>query len=80
MPTDVQKSAKSFFEGGSNSYNDFRVIKTSDGNYIATMSKPGNVPESYAVYTKLMDSNGNTIVVYKTTYDPQGNIVHTKEK
>jgi len=80
LPTNVQKSAKSFFEGGSNSYNDFRVIKTSDGNYIATMTKPGNVPGSSAVYTKLMDSNGNTIVVYKTTYDPQGNIVHTKEK
>jgi len=44
------------------------------------MAKPGNVPGSKAVYYKEVDANGNTIRVYKETYDPQGNLIHTKTK
>ncbi len=80
LPSNIQSSVKSFFKGGSNRYNDFNVVKTSDGNYIATMTKPGNVPGSYAVYTKVINSSGNTIKVFKTTFDPLGKIVHVKDK
>lgn len=40
------------------------------------MTKPGNVPGSKAIYYKEIDSYGNTIRVYKETYDSAGNLVH----
>lgn len=44
------------------------------------MENPGRVPGSKAVYYKIVDSNGHTVRVYKETYDPNGNLVHVKEK
>jgi hypothetical protein len=41
---------------------------------------PGRVPGSYAVYTKTVDSTGETISYTKTTYAPDGEIVHRKDK
>ncbi|KKO46415.1 hypothetical protein WG68_06530 [Arsukibacterium ikkense] len=43
-------------------------------------TSPGNVPGSKAVYEKQIDSNGNTVQYTKTTYDPDGEIVHVKDK
>ncbi len=43
-------------------------------------TSPGKVPGSKAVYEKQIDANGTTIQYTKTTYDPQGNIVHVKDK
>jgi hypothetical protein len=40
----------------------------------------GKVPGSRAVYEKQIDVNGKTIQATKTTYNPQGNIVHVKDK
>jgi RHS repeat-associated protein len=42
--------------------------------------KPGKVPGSSATYTKIVDSNGKTVSIPKTTHDPAGSIVHVKEK
>ena len=61
-------------------FNSFSVYQTPDGEYVATMVNPGRVPGSYAVYTKHVDANGNTIGAYKTTFDPSGEIVHVKDK
>jgi hypothetical protein len=44
------------------------------------MTKPGNVPGSYAIYYKEIAADGTTLKVYKNTYDPAGNLVHTKDK
>ena len=43
------------------------------------MENPGRVPGSKAVYTKIIDSSGKTIKVYKDTFDPKGNLVHRKD-
>ena len=80
LPKEIQGSAKSFFMGGSNHYDKFSVEKLSDGNYQIKMENPGKVPGSKAVYYKIVDPEGHTIRVYKETYDPNGNLVHVKEK
>lgn len=80
LPSNVQSSTKSFFKGGSNAYTDFTVELMPNGNYMAKMTKPGNVPGSKAVYYKEISSDGTTLKVYKETYDPQGFLVHSKDK
>lgn len=39
-----------------------------------------NIPGSYATYEKQVDVNGQTTYYVKTTYSPDGTIVHIKEK
>lgn len=80
LPKEIQGSAKSFFKGGSNHYNNFSVEKFGDGSYQIKMENPGKVPGSKAIYYKIVDSGGRTIRVYKETYDPSGKLVHRKEK
>ncbi len=80
LPSNIQSKAKDFFKGGSNSYTDFSVEQMGNGNYMAKMMKPGNVPGSKAIYYKEIDPRGNTIRVFKETFDPAGNLVHIKEK
>lgn len=41
---------------------------------------PGRVPGSKAVYEKVVDAEGNSLSYTKTTYRPDGNIVHIKDK
>lgn len=43
-------------------------------------TSPGEVPGSKAVYEKQIDADGNTVQMTKTTYDPNGEIVHVKDK
>ncbi|WP_428637242.1 hypothetical protein [Shewanella sp.] len=43
-------------------------------------TSPGKVSGSKAVYEKQIDAAGKTTQYTKTTYDPQGNIVHVKDK
>jgi len=80
LPSNIQSNVKSFFKGGSNKYNDFTVEKMPNGNYMAKMTKPGDVPGSKAIYYKEISPDGTTIKVYKDTFDPAGNLVHTKPK
>ena len=80
LPTNIQKSVKSFFKGSSNNYNKYSVIKNKNNTYTIKMENPGKVPGSKAVYYKIVDSNGRTIKVYKDTFDPLGNLVHRKDK
>ncbi len=80
LPSNIQKSAKSFFKGSSNNYNNYSVIKNKNNTYTIKMENPGKVPGSKAVYYKIVDSNGKTIKVYKDTFDPLGNLVHRKDK
>jgi hypothetical protein len=45
-----------------------------------TAEVPGNVPGSKAVYQQAVSADGVTTTFTKTTFDPQGNIVHVKVK
>ena len=80
LPVNIQDNIKRFFKGSSNSYTNFSVEFLENGNYMTTMTKPGNVPGSKAIYYKEIGSSGNTIKVFKNTFDPAGNLVHTKKK
>ncbi len=80
LPANIQAKAKDFFKGSSNSYTNFSVERMGNGNYMAKMTKPGNVPGSKAIYYKEIDKSGNTVRVFKETYDPSGNLVHLKKK
>ena len=80
LPASIQASVKRFYKGSSSLYSDFSVEALANGNYIVKMTKSGIVPGSKAVYYKEIDMDGNTIKVFKETYDPMGNLVHTKNK
>jgi hypothetical protein len=41
---------------------------------------PGRVPGSKAVYEKVVDAGGSSVSYTKTTYTPNGTIVHIKDK
>jgi len=45
-----------------------------------TAEVPGRVPGSKAVYQKAVDADGVTTSFFKTTLDPEGDIVHIKDK
>ncbi len=51
-----------------------------DGTVSYTTKVPGNVPGSYAEYTKIVDETGTTIGYVKTTFGPDGRIIHIKDK
>ncbi|KKG08751.1 hypothetical protein [Methanosarcina sp. 2.H.A.1B.4] len=80
LPLEIRDKIKDFYNGGSNKYTEFTLQKTENGNYLATMTKPGNVPGSYATYYKEISPSGDTLKVYKETIDPSGNLVHSKNK
>ena len=61
-------------------YDELKKYALDNGNYKLKMENPGRVPGSKAVYCKIVDSEGHTVRVYKETYDPNGKLVHTKEK
>ena len=56
------------------------VSKLPNGNTQFTSNVPGRVPGSYAEYTKVVDEAGNTVKYIKTTYGPDGKIIHIKDK
>ena len=79
LPSNVQASAKDFFNNATRNFNKFSVALDTGGNTIIIMENPGEVQGSYAVYVKVISKEGRS-VVYKETYDPQGNLVHKKGK
>lgn len=80
LPDVIKPNWKRFTKGASSKYNDFEVTRTADGGFVFKSVKPGDVPGSWAEYYKEVDSFGKTVGVYKLTFDPQGNLVHRKEK
>lgn len=64
----------------SNSKDSITVSELEGGNYLFKAESPGKVPGSKAVCEKVVDSNGHTINMIKTTFDPDGNIIHVKQK
>jgi RHS repeat-associated protein len=39
-----------------------------------------NIPGSYAVYSKVVDAQGKTVAMWKSTFDEVGNLLHIKPK
>jgi len=59
-------------------------LRTSDlpngGAVFQADSAAANVPGSFATYEKQVDALGNTVLYTKTTYAPDGSIVHIAPK
>jgi len=51
-----------------------------NGGVAAQATSPGRVTGSSAVYEKQIGADGKTINYTKTTYGPDGNIIHVKDK
>lgn len=80
LPIKIQTSYIKYVKNSTTSkYTDYRVSKIETG-YLYQSKKPGDVHGSYAVYYKEVDFNGQTIRVYKDTYDNKGVLVHRKYK
>ena len=56
----------------------FKQLK--DGNYLFEATSPGNVTGSKAIYQKWVNPQGETFKMVKTTYAPDGSIIHVKPK
>ncbi|MCX6132135.1 MAG: hypothetical protein NTX25_24145 [Proteobacteria bacterium] len=56
------------------------TVHTEGTNVVFNAEVPGRVPGSKAVYEKVVDNSGTTISYTKTTYTPEGKIVHIKDK
>jgi len=80
LPGNISSSVKKFFKKSSTSYTHYSVERTLSGKFKITMTKPGNVPGSKAIYYKLIDGKGNTIKTFKDTFAPNGNFIHRKDK
>lgn len=77
----VSVNIKRFFKNKTtNHYKGFYVLKFNNNSYLVVADNPGKVPGSHAIYVKEISSDGETIKVYKTTYDNKGVIAHTKDK
>jgi hypothetical protein len=51
-----------------------------DGNYLFQATSPGKVPGSSALYQKWVNPQGETFKMIKTTFAPDGSIIHVKPK
>ncbi len=60
---------------------EIQILKGQNGQRIFRADVPArNIPGSFARYEKVVDSAGNTISYTKTTYAPDGSIMHIKIK
>ena len=59
---------------------DVTIRNLPNGEKEFSANVPGKVPGSYAIYTKMVDAAGTTTSYVKTTYAPDGSIVHVKIK
>lgn len=60
---------------------EIQIIRGADSQRIFRADVPArNIPGSYARYEKVVDKLGNTVSYNKTTYAPDGRIVHIKIK
>jgi len=62
----------------SKSSTNFKRLK--DGNYLFEVVSPGRVSGSKAVYQKWVNPQGDTFKMLKTTFGPDGKIIHIKPK
>jgi hypothetical protein len=80
LPDEIKNNYNRFVNRSTNKYENYKVTKLENGDYIFQTTKAGDVPGSKAIYYKQVDSKGKTISTYKDTYDQFGNFVHRKYK
>lgn len=80
LPEAIRKPVKKFIDKSSNRYTEYKVLHNKNNTYTIYMTKPGDVPGSKAIYHKQLSSDGEVIRVYKSTYGPDGKLIHIKEK
>ena len=66
--------------GARTTHNDgIEIINYSDGRVVFSVKQPArDIPGSYTMWEKQMDSVGNTIRNSKTTVGPNGELIHIK--
>ncbi len=74
------KNYNRFMKRFAKGLDDPEIRQLPNGNLAYTSTVPGRVPGSYAEYTKIVDETGETVKMVKTTYAPDGTIVHIKDK
>jgi RHS repeat-associated protein len=79
-PKVVQQAGKRFFKGATRKGTNLQSVRIGPGRWKFSFEVPGKVPGARAVYEKVVDSSGRPISVQKFTYDPQGILVHVKDK
>lgn len=79
-PEAVQQSGQRFVKKASKGSENFRLEKQANGSTKYSYDTPGKVPGSKATYEKIVDKKGTTVAATKTTFDPNGAIVHVKDK
>ena len=76
----TEASGQRFFKKAPKGSENFQTVRNADGSTMFRFETPGKVPGSKAVYEKTVNAAGETVLVVKKTFDPQGNLVHTKVK
>lgn len=56
------------------------IFKVGESTVFQATSKAANIKGSYAIYEKTVDASGVTIQYYKTTFGPDGNVIHVADK
>ena len=75
------KNLKRFNKKLPKSAKETEILRLPNGNTIFKADVPArNIPNSKATYEKVINSNGKTIGYTKTTYGPNGKIIHIKDK
>lgn len=75
-----QKKLTEFLKERSKSADEIDVTHYSDGRALFSTKQPAkNIPGSYTVWEKQVDSVGKTIRLNKTTVGPNGELIHIKE-
>ena len=50
------------------------------GTYFVEVTKPGNISGSKAIYYKIISESGETLSVFKDSFDHLANFLHRKVK
>ncbi|HWG73118.1 MAG TPA: hypothetical protein VG184_03575 [Acidimicrobiales bacterium] len=81
LPEPVQTNYGRFMKSLPTGAEEPTITQLPDGSVRFDANVPAaNIPGSYATYTKVVDAEGNTVTFYKTTYAPDGSVVHVKVK
>lgn len=80
MESAQAKNLQRFIEKLPKNSENIRVRDFLGGKIFQADSPAANIPGSFARYEKQIDATGNTILYTKTTYGPNGKIVHVAPK
>lgn len=79
--TSGQQASLKRFKGKGKNFKNPEVINYSDGSAIYSSKVPAsNIPRSYAIYEKHVDTSGKIIRTNKLVIGPDGELVHIKPK